>query len=879
MYNKKVKGFIRRTCSGVLVVCMLLPLMFTLTGCGKVDNSMVNKAFANSALMNSICSQLQQQADLIAEMQRMGVIPDVMANNLNEQLNRIYKSAATLTNDANSATTAPSTSTDPNATPEPITIGTEYNDFIGSVLRSMSWFGDGPAGCKIVKELSNTPDAQWNVQNFGSPIDMYSGYHTKTIIETTGYEDIAGYHTGNTTPLKPFGEAGNSTIKDLVAYINKLKDIEVFYIDANKVGDTKALLGLKTAMDGAKADVSKANALATDYFISTGKKLNFTDGKLDEGSAYSMKEIAVEDGGHTAARYEIMLLNREALLGAFNKTSNSGDLTSGVLIGNKFFITRYPMAIFRGFEQTTTDKTKYIPVFTHPFFLTKGAPNTYGALKGSIFEGEVSAYEDKFKGGDKGTAETKCAYVDLYTGAMYYKDEPIGNAHDFMSVGTVDLESSVVVKPSTAVYIDNNNSKCITTVKQTTQFKPSEELQIGKYVKDVNNPVVIPGKDSTSIMPVVFLMDYLELVYSPNTVGTDAFTAYGRKVRLDEKAILGTDALTASTGTIAYVVGEGATQSGWLSKVGYNVLKMTDFVDIDGIYSNDASLTAKDKDSAGEPNKVAASVHFITAGTASFEKAGTVRSGDAAAERGDNLPQISAGTGIECVMMFGANSLNEADSSATPKTPLYGITLFGGLYERALFSEWITASNNANLTKWAKTVADLGYKNYAISNAVLTEKMKGNYAFELNEDGLLNLDLNTIVEINKENKEERRGGGIMLLRTTLLILGFVLVSYVSVLLAAWSLDVNMDLGLNLLEKVSFRHFVAVRSLDEMPDPDPESTTMYVDFRRLIMRCLAFASVGVILITIDPVNLIVKILGWLSFVIRILGEKLFGVNIM
>jgi hypothetical protein len=46
-----------------------------------------------------------------------------------------------------------------------------------------------------------------------------------------------------------------------------------------------------------------------------------------------------------------------------------------------------------------------------------------------------------------------------------------------------------------------------------------------------------------------------------------------------------------------------------------------------------------------------------------------------------------------------------------------------------------------------------------------------------------------------------------------------------------------------------------------------------------MRCLAFAAVGVILITIDPVNLIVKLLGWLNFIIRVLGEKLFGVKIM
>lgn len=865
----RFKSSIRKASSSI-VLLMLVPVLFTLTGCS-ADNAMVNKAFANSALMNNICSQLQQQADLVAEMQRMGVIPDVMAANLNEQLNRIYKSAATLTNDANSASTPP---TDPNATPPPVTIGAEYNDFIGSVLRSMTFLGDGPPGVPHpkLKELKETKYASENVAVGGSPIDMYSGYYTKEIIKQTGYKDIATYNYDKAVPLAPFGATGNDTIKGLLDNLNKLKDIQVYYVDANKVKDTKALQGLKTALDGAKTDPSKANTLASDFFIDAGQNLNFTDGSLSVDSAYSKQEISVKESNREVARYLIYLLNRDALLGAFNKTSNGGDITSGVLIGNKFFVTRYPVAVFRGFERVSTDATKFLPVFTHPYFLSG---TTYGDLKGSMFEGSASNYEDKFKSGDKGSAETKKAYIDLYTGTMYYAGEQIGNSNAYMSVGTADLESSVIVRPSSAVYIVNDNTNLITTVAQTKGFKPTETLQIGAETAN-NKAVTLPGND-TNIMPVVFLMDYLELVYSPNTVGSDAFTAYGRKVKLDEKYILGSDTLTAKTGTLAYVVGDGATQAGWSQKVGYNALTLTDFLDIDGIYGSD--LSAKGKDTNGEANNVSAAVHYITAGTESFEKAGTVRSGDAASERSDNLPQIAAATGVECTLMFGGTALNSADAGAVPKTPLFGITLYGGLYERGLFSDWINASGNANLNKWAKTVADLGYKNYAISNAVLTEKMKGNYAFELNEAGLLNLDLNTIVQINKENFEERRGGSVMYLRTILLILGFMLIAYVSVLLAAWTLDVNLDLGLNLLEKVSFHHFVAVRSLDEMPDPDPESITTYVDFRRLIIRCLAFAAVGVILTTIDPVNLIVKILGALNFLLKIIGQKLFGVNII
>ena len=116
------------------------------------------------------------------------------------------------------------------------------------------------------------------------------------------------------------------------------------------------------------------------------------------------------------------------------------------------------------------------------------------------------------------------------------------------------------------------------------------------------------------------------------------------------------------------------------------------------------------------------------------------------------------------------------------------------------------------------------------------------------------------------------------LRTLLLVLGFALIAYVAVLIGAWEADVNFDLGLNLLHKVSIGHLVAVRSLDEMPEADPESKTTYVDFRKLLVRCFVFAAVGVIILTVDPVNLVIKIMTWLSFVINFLSEKLFGVKV-
>jgi hypothetical protein len=231
--------------------------------------------------------------------------------------------------------------------------------------------------------------------------------------------------------------------------------------------------------------------------------------------------------------------------------------------------------------------------------------------------------------------------------------------------------------------------------------------------------------------------------------------------------------------------------------------------------------------------------------------------------------------GVECVILFGSDFIAKADKGAANQVPLYGIVLYGGLYDRGLFGTWINASGNANLDWWDKISTELGYRNYNINGSVLTEKLRGNYAFELNQDGLLNLDLETILLINEQNIDARRGYGVMILRTVLLVLGFVLVAYVSVLLAMWALDVNLDLGFNLLEKVTFGHFVAVRSKDEMPPPEPDSTTTYVDFPGIVVRCIAFAIVGVLIITVDPVGLVIRILEGLQFLFNEISRIIFG----
>lgn len=911
----KFKGFIRRAkrrVSLLLIIMMMMTMMTMLTGCS-IDNSKINSAVINSVLAKDIFAKIQEQVSLIINLKERHIIPDVMADGLLSELGAVIKGIEQIYAGRIEYTSDGSTdSDDDDEEAVKVTIEADggRHDFIERVIASICGFGSYPSTAEVepVEVESNKikkkelDKADRYSGYYGSFINVYDGFITESLIKHSNYRSV--FNLNDPRPLELFGsteevkrkkkKSGDSlptSIKGLVDYLNGLRDMDVYYLNPSHADSTAKLANIKDKIQQAMGGDTNAliELIGSGIFAKAGEKVNISASPISESSIYRERKFDVADVRSEpinepkegeelkvvqeevpdAVSYLIKLLDKTAIENAFKVGQKEIDITEGVRIGNVFLITRYPLAVFRGVVQDPSDSSKYLPVF----FPTDSV-SSYPSIKGSSFSGTADSLTENYDTtGGKGTAENKTAYVDIFTGEMYFKDGERNAAQSFMGIGSRDLEASFVVKPATSVYKVKDNDALITTVSHTggTVYSPVDRVDIGVSTVEVS-------KATVGTMPVFFLTDYLELIYSPDTVGYDAFTAYGRKVKLDEKIILGKDAITADTGSIAYIVGDGATTDGWNKRTtNYPSIGVEDLMDIDGFYTYSSGFQAKPKEEGTSAEKGSSVVRLIKSGL-QFEAAGTIHSGDVTAERSDMLPQIAAQKSVECVMRFGASGLDEADSGVSKKTPLYGILVRGNVYDRQLLTDWILAAGNANLIKWEKTIAELGYPNYKISNAVLDEKLKGNYAFELNQDGLLTLDLDTILEINKEYEEERRGGALVYLRTLLLVLGFALIAYVAVLIGAWEADVNFDLGLNLLHKVSIGHLVAVRSLDEMPEADPESKTTYVDFRKLLVRCFVFAAVGVIILTVDPVNLVIKIMTWLSFVINFLSEKLFGIKV-
>lgn len=84
----------------------------------------------------------------------------------------------------------------------------------------------------------------------------------------------------------------------------------------------------------------------------------------------------------------------------------------------------------------------------------------------------------------------------------------------------------------------------------------------------------------------------------------------------------------------------------------------------------------------------------------------------------------------------------------------------------------------------------------------------------------------------------------------------------------WVIDTSVDMGFNLLEKISLGHWIAVKSDEDLPAYDSANRT-YMTFGKLLSRSIVVATLGLILIRIDVfalVGLIIKLLGGAAGVI-------------
>lgn len=360
------------------------------------------------------------------------------------------------------------------------------------------------------------------------------------------------------------------------------------------------------------------------------------------------------------------------------------------------------------------------------------------------------------------------------------------------------------------------------------------------------------NKVKASIARIV-LRDYLELSYSPNIYKDYKITSYGRKFRIDKL-----------TGKVIDPVGWYCGADG-IKPDSPRLMYVNEFCDIQSAIRDRPYIKSLPGTGSEVPQ------------TPDKEKELQTKIDNLSEyqiEKTDELEKITSNQ-IESTTSFPGSLIDIEDYSMTDTKPMFYGMIVGTNFSTSGLMPWIIADSDTNSTKWWNGWLSNHKFLYTIDSDVLSGYLKNNYTFELNKEGIIILDLETIAKIQSEYNENDNLNRTHTLRTFFKILGYILVCYSVILVACWTLDTNVDLGFGLLQKVSFGHLIAVTSEDEFPESQGVKGVAYVDFSSVCVVSVRIMLLGIILIFIDIVSLVLLLIKSFGNVAKYIGSFIGG----
>lgn len=354
------------------------------------------------------------------------------------------------------------------------------------------------------------------------------------------------------------------------------------------------------------------------------------------------------------------------------------------------------------------------------------------------------------------------------------------------------------------------------------------------------------GNEHEAISGRIILRDYLEATFAPEFVDGENLVVFGRKLRLDMSSTYwqdnGTFANNSSLIQKKLSYPKGTAMAQFIDKNGLEVvnsptLQITDF------------CTAKKLNKSNYEDCV---VERLTArGETEYELDHKIKDGELP-DIGDLKQSVKGdGKSIEPCLRFPGPKIGVEDNNSDTETKqrFYVLATTKGLFNSALYSSWINSSSaDASLTWWNDYLHTNGFV-YDVGNSRVEDYLVGNFKYELSKSGVVILDLDTVAKIQKEYDEDANSRTVGKIRTTFMVVGWLLIAYALILMLCWVIDTNIDFNMKLVNKLTFGHWEAVKYEDDVPSLSHNEIT-YISSQKITIKCMSIVAIGVILIVVN-----------------------------
>lgn len=346
-------------------------------------------------------------------------------------------------------------------------------------------------------------------------------------------------------------------------------------------------------------------------------------------------------------------------------------------------------------------------------------------------------------------------------------------------------------------------------------------------------------------IPRIILIDYLEATYAPGFAADSSNLAvFGRKIRflsLKKDTSGGVSWSSLDDIVAGYVLPNGDKNGAETT----NQIKLKDLCDIDGLKETPES-----------------EVKVLGGEERNQEK---VKSVSKIAEISElNVVGVNK---ITCTEMWEPGPREEVAQDTRQR--FWIIAVSNSMFNNGLLDTWIRAaeSDPDNSIIWWNKYLEANNFDYSVEYKKVHNYLIKSYATQMRRFGEFVLDLDTINKVGDILKAEDDINTVKTIRTILILIGWALVAFSIILVVLWLIDTNTDLGLNLLTKATFGHWVAVKYKDDIPG-DVTTNTKYVTGQKVVIRSLIIMAVGMFIIVFNALDLI----NWLINKFGLIAEE-------
>lgn len=642
---------------------------------------------------------------------------------------------------------------------------------------------------------------------------------------------------------------------------------------------------ISNAVKQASENKTSAGSKGLDaYFVSTGKKVwdlsdpenqvtrdtydnpewsprnNLTSSNV---MGYNYIGVKVEEDSETGELKQVFGV--EAVLHEFNVDAIDRLLGSDgvnkdkyVIIGNRCYLMEYPVYYVSGFKQegnnftATYEKSDMrINILTKQMMDSQGRVCTPGNNEGiySVVGGTSEQYTD-------------LGQASFIVDGLVGEEPKDGYLPEGATIENKDLFGRVVLRDYLELsympgVVDGESLVAVGRRMRLTKFKGEGDQSIGLFIDRQGNKI----ENSMDIM-ITDVMDVAQGISN------------GEKYKLNIKESK-TDDSSDSNGDI----NEGHNSNGDTDNSTDNNNSNESLTSVNGVgVSQDRLLNEKlvseIKCTTIFPGSIIATSDSIDDLTFLGNDSSSKEDSDSSSENTEDTDDTENTEGTEGTET-GATSTGDVPKI---KQFFYAMALDIDPFQSNMFSGWInntdTDAPGGSLDWWNKWLRESSYV-YQVDRDRLLRFLTGNYAFEMNSNDYIVLDIPTITEIQKEYDLQDKESSSSWITTIFTILGFLVISYSVVMLGAWVYDTNVVAGPRLLGFISGGKWEAITDTDELPNMDKDGKH-YMTFSKVLKSAVVLIGMGILLIFVDIVSIVDILVVTFGKIAEIFSNTLKGI---